>query len=101
MQAFKSDNRNLDLIIKLTGKFVTAFPDGIIELKSPEDLKEEKREHLNKSTVPSSVILVGDTDMLFNPFCVVSKKKDNKTVVECSNSNIAFVINAVDYLTRE
>ena len=89
MNSFKTDDKAKDLCISLTGKFHTAFT---------KEAEEDKKGLLN-SKKASSVILVGDADMLFNPFCVAKKQVYDQTVIDVINSNLDFVLNALDQLS--
>ena len=121
-QTFVSDKKPADLIIKLSGIFHTAFPKG-----SPNNTAEIKsngggntrhaprrdakscvstdgsgiNKNLTVSLKPSSVILAGDADILFNPFCVTVQKVYDQTVIDVINSNLRFVQNAVDNLSGD
>jgi ABC-type uncharacterized transport system involved in gliding motility auxiliary subunit/ABC-type transport system involved in multi-copper enzyme maturation permease subunit len=90
MNNFTSGKKPLDLCLEVSGDFSTAFPDKVKEENS------KKQTYLMKSKTPSSVILVGDADMLFNPFCVAKKQVYEQTVIDVINSNLDFVLNAVD-----
>jgi ABC-type uncharacterized transport system involved in gliding motility auxiliary subunit/ABC-type transport system involved in cytochrome c biogenesis permease component len=91
MENFISGKKPLDISLELSGVFPTAFP------KKVKACKENK--YLMKSKKASSVILVGDADILFNSFCVAKKQVYDQTVVEAVNSNLDFVQNAVDQLS--
>ena len=95
MKNFKPDNKVNNIIVKLSGSFDTAFPDAL----KNKNVRVHDEKILSHSSKNSSVILVGDVDMLFNPFCVAKKQVYNKTVVDTINSNIDFVLNAVDQMT--
>ena len=100
-ESFSSKNKNLELMIRLSGNFQTAYPKGPPTQKSsnPNDKKYEKI--LKQSQKPSSAILIGDVDMLFNSFCVSKQKVYDKTIVDVINSNLGFVENAVDQLSGD
>jgi ABC-type uncharacterized transport system involved in gliding motility auxiliary subunit len=90
MNNFISGKNPLDIALEVSGDFPTAFPE-----KVKENNKKDNK-YLLKSKTPSSVILVGDADMLFNPFCVAKKQVYDQTVIDVINSNLDFVLNAVD-----
>lgn len=77
---FKSDETEKKLAVAISGKFPTAFP--------------ENNEFEKKS---STVILVGDSDMLFDEVCTKLDPKTQKRSV--LNDNISFFQNCVEYLT--
>ena len=100
---FSSNNKPLDLMIRLSGTFQTAFPKGPPAQKSikPGDTQYIHKNILTKSIKPSSAILVSDADMLFNSFCVSKQKVYNKTIIDVINSNLGFVANAADQLSGD
>ena len=104
-QTFVSDKKPADLIVKLSGIFHTAFPKGLPNKNKLKGAEYTNGSGTNKdlsiSLKPSSVILVGDADMLFNPFCVTVQKVYDKTVIDVINSNLRFVQNAVDNLSGD
>jgi len=75
-RSFKKGLKNLNLAVRVQGTFKTAFPEGApksAEEDEPEPEGEEpdkkaeeepEKEWLKESTGPSTVILVGDVDML-------------------------------------
>ena len=93
MVDFKPLNTPIKLIVKITGFFDTAFPDRI---NSPNS-----KNFLTKSVKQGVVLLAGDSDMLFNPFCVSYQKINDKQVVSTINNNIDFILNAVDQLSGD
>ena len=93
MVNFKPLNAPIKLIIKITGFFNTAFPDAINNTGNKNFLK--------KSLKQGVVLLSGNADMLFNPFCVTSQKINDKQVVSTINNNIDFILNAADQLSGD
>ena len=95
MNNFTGENKALDICVELSGIFPTAFDEKV------RSMNKEKNEetYLLKSKKPTSVLLVGDADMLFNPFCVAKKQIYNQTIIDVINSNLDFVLNAVDQLS--
>ncbi|MBU6401776.1 MAG: Gldg family protein, partial [Verrucomicrobia bacterium] len=72
---FAASGQEYPLAIRLTGKFKTAFPDGKPGDKSTDTAgKKEKpaptEPSLKVSKSEGVVILVGDTDLLYDQFCV-------------------------------
>ena len=118
MNNFIPGKSSLDICLELSGNFATAFPEKVKEMNIPLETVDKRLLKLNmdkendnnarcddvvkylmKSKEPSSVILIGDADMLFNPFCVAKKQIYDQTVVDVINSNLDFVQNAVDQLS--
>ncbi|MEI6342627.1 MAG: Gldg family protein [Verrucomicrobiota bacterium] len=61
------------LAIRLTGKFKTAFPDGKPAATKPDDQEkkdEPKADVLKESKEDGIVYLLGDSDFLYDPYCV-------------------------------
>ena len=127
-QNFVSNDKPADLIIKLSGIFHTAFPNGNPNKTNPKSIEHTSKSYVSEgqhtsgvrhaprvstgggsapgdtlkvSSKPSSVILAGDADVLFNPFCVTVHKVYDKTVVDVINSNLSFVQNAADNLSGD
>ena len=95
-QTFSESGKEYPLAIRLTGNFNTAFPEGGPK-KEEEEEKEEKeeKEFLKESTEGSSgsVILVADSDMLYDPLSV---GRDLFGRMTYRNHNIPFLENAVE-----
>jgi ABC-type uncharacterized transport system involved in gliding motility auxiliary subunit len=75
---FKPSGTSYALAIRLTGKFKTAFPEGkpASQPDKDEEKKDEKKEEkpkaedsLKESKSENSVVLVGDSDFVFDNFC--------------------------------
>jgi ABC-type uncharacterized transport system involved in gliding motility auxiliary subunit len=92
------------LALRLTGEFKTAFPEGKPAAKDEEKEKEdkaktedkgkEKKEESLKSG-KGTVVLVGDTDFVFDNYCV---QVDPIFGATPRNGNLAFVQNLVEQL---
>src|SRR5438477_12338409 len=59
-RAFKPGGKTLPLAVRLTGRFKTAFPEGLVTDKKPQPGTPT----LRQSTADNSVLLVADVDML-------------------------------------
>jgi ABC-type uncharacterized transport system involved in gliding motility auxiliary subunit len=92
---FKAQGSNLELAISLTGKFTTAFPNG-----NPMIVNSDKKDSnlVKKSKKKSEVILIADSDMLYDLICYQSQQIYNQKVMYPVNDNINFLQNAVDSL---
>ena len=78
VKQFKSSGKQQNLAIRLSGKFKSAFPNG-----KPEDGPEKDEKgadadkkpkpaadaSLKQSTADNTVVLFGDSDMLYDQFC--------------------------------
>jgi ABC-type uncharacterized transport system involved in gliding motility auxiliary subunit len=104
---FKSEDKEQILAIKLAGKFKTAFPEGKPVDKDDKDAKKDEKkddkdakkdDSLKESKKDSIVIIVADTDMLFDDFCVKTGNLFGQTLMAPLNDNLAFFNNTVEYL---
>jgi len=109
MHDFKSDETEKELIIKLTGTFKTAYPDGNpadADKKADadtekKDAKDTKDSSLKVSSVAGAVVLVADADMIYDAFCVQKQNFFGQTIVQPLNDNLNFVLNMTEYLTGD
>src|SRR5213075_2362339 len=77
----------------LTGKFKTAFPDG---LKGDKEKPVAGTPALRESGNDNSVILVADVDMLADGAAVDIQDVFGRKVVVPSNGNLAFALGMVE-----
>jgi ABC-type uncharacterized transport system involved in gliding motility auxiliary subunit len=89
---FKPSGKALPLALRLTGKFHTAFPDGVKDNDKPVPGTPQLRE----STAESSVILVGDVDMLADGAAVDVQDVFGRKVIVPSNGNLALAMGMVE-----
>jgi ABC-type uncharacterized transport system involved in gliding motility auxiliary subunit len=91
----------------VTGRFRTAFPDGAP--KEPEPASPEKKEDkpaakasppdsLKQSKTSSILIIVADTDWLFDDYSVRKFDFMGRTAAEPINDNLSFAANSLDFL---
>lgn len=99
-QTFSESGKEYPLAIRLTGDFNTAFPEGGPKEEEEEEEKEEKEEEEEKEFLKESiegssgsVILVADSDMLFD---ALSVGRDLFGRMTYRNHNIPFLENAVE-----
>lgn len=106
MKDFKPSGNELALAMRLTGKFKTAFPNGDPNQPAPaagETNAPAKPTDaaLKESKVESTVILVGDADMIQDNFTI----QDNQTPFgnwrRQLNANLNFAQNAVEQLAGD
>jgi ABC-type uncharacterized transport system involved in gliding motility auxiliary subunit len=90
---FQPSNKAMPLAIRLTGKFKTAFPEG---LKGEKDKPVAGTPALRESTAENSVILVADVDMLADGAAVDIQDMFGRKVVVPSNGNLAFALGMVE-----
>jgi len=89
---FKPSGKSLPLALRLTGKFKTAFPEGIQEKGKPVPNTPVLRE----SASENAVILVADVDMLADGAAVDVQDVFGRKVVVPSNGNLAFALGMVE-----
>ena len=92
-KAFKPGGQALPLAVRLTGKFRTAFPEG---LTSGDKKPVPNTPALRESTAENSVILVGDVDMLADGAAVDIQDMFGRKVVVPSNGNLALAMGMVE-----
>ncbi len=95
---FKADDKVYDLAIRLTGKFKTAFPDGSPFAPNITDLKKKQKQSLKTAVAKSAVIIVGDSDIMFDQFCVDIKDVHGRKELQLINDNLNFSQNLADAL---
>ncbi len=108
---FKPSGTEYTLALRLQGKFKTAFPDGqpadkeAKDNEKPEDkAKDEQKEEtpaadsLKESKRDNVVVLVGDSDMLYDQFCVQIQNFLGQRIVIPRNQNLNLLQNLVEEL---
>ena len=91
-KAFKPSGNSMPLALRLTGKFKTAFPDGLKDGDKPVPNTPQLRE----SAAENSVILVADVDLLADGAAVDVQEVFGRKVVVPSNGNLAFAMGMVE-----
>jgi len=103
---FKPSGTPQKLAIRLSGKFNTAFPDGKPEEKEA-DKKDEKKDEkktedsLKETKGDNAVILVGDSDILYDQFCVQVQNIFGQKVIIPRNGNLNLVQNMVEQMAGD
>ncbi|HEY1765168.1 MAG TPA: ABC transporter, partial [Opitutaceae bacterium] len=87
----------------ISGKFKTAFPGGSPKEPAPADAKAKSPEPaapeaLRESKTSSLLILVADTDWLFDDYCVQKFDFMGQQAARPFNDNLAFAANSLDFL---
>ena len=117
LKEFKPSGTIYAMAIRLNGKFKTAFPDGKpadkkddtakADEKKEGDKKDEKSAEkqpdnsLKQSQKDSTVILVGDADMLSDRVALQPIQSFFGTMYQPANGNFAFAQNAIEQLTGD
>ncbi len=105
-QVTPSGRRTLAALV--TGKFRSAFPDGPPKSPEPAEKKDEKPAakapepaappSLRESRSSSILIVVADTDWLFDDYSVRKYNFMGQSAAEPFNDNLAFAANSLDFL---
>jgi ABC-type uncharacterized transport system involved in gliding motility auxiliary subunit len=91
-KAFKPSGKSMPLALRLTGKFKTAFPEGLKENDKPVPNTPALRE----SGADNSIILVADVDLLADGAAVDVQEVFGRRIVVPSNGNLAFAMGMVE-----
>ena len=91
-RGFKPLGKPMPLALRLTGKFKTAFPEG---LKEEKDKPVAGTPALRESG-DNSVIIVADVDMLADGAAIDVQEVFGRRIVVPSNGNLAFAIGMVE-----
>ena len=92
MKGFRPSGKALPLALRLTGKFRTAFPDGLKEKDKPVAGTPGLRE----STAENSLIVVADVDLLADGAAVDVQEVFGRRIVVPSNGNLALAVGMVE-----
>ncbi len=91
----------------VTGKFKTAFPNGAPKDDEKKDdatadetqnSEPKTQNHLAESSSASTLLVIADTDWLFDDFSVRKFNFFGQTAAEPFNDNLALASNAVEFL---
>jgi len=95
---FKPGGKSYPLALRLTGRFKTAFPDGVPAASGEKPGKSAKAQEpqLRESAKDNTVILVADTDMLNDAAAVDVQEVLGRRIVVPSNGNLAFALGMVE-----
>src|SRR5262245_23431022 len=92
-RAFKPSGNAMPLALRLTGKFKTAFPEG---LKEDEKKPAAAGTPALRESPENSVIVVADVDMLADGAAVDVQEVFGRRIVVPSNGNLAFALGMVE-----
>ena len=100
---FKPEDQDLILAARVSGKGVSAFPEG----PPPKNLAlgpraaeaQQKAAHLNDAKKSMTAIIVADVDMLHQRFWLEVNESMGQRVMVPNANNGDFVVNALDYLS--
>jgi ABC-type uncharacterized transport system involved in gliding motility auxiliary subunit len=92
-RSFKPSGNPMPLAVRLSGKFKTAFPEG---LKEDEKKPAAAGTPALRESPENSVIVVGDVDLLADGAAVDVQDVFGRKVVVPSNGNLAFALGMVE-----
>jgi len=92
-RSFKPSGKTMALALRLSGKFKTAFPEG---LKEDEKKPAAPGTPALRESAENSVIVVADVDMLADGAAVDVQDVFGRKVVVPSNGNLAFALGMVE-----
>lgn len=92
-RSFNPSGNPMPLALRLTGKFTTAFPEGV---KEDEKKPAAPGTPALRESPENSVIVVGDVDMLADGAAVDIQDVFGRKVVVPSNGNLAFALGMVE-----
>lgn len=112
IKEFKPSGTAYALAVRLTGKFKTAFPNGKPEEKKEDEKKDgEKKDEkpaekkpddsLKASKQETTVILVGDADMLYDRVAFQQVQTLFGPALTPANGNLSFAQNAIEQLAGD
>ncbi len=118
LKDFKPSDKEQALALRLTGKFKSAFPDGKPDAKDDkkddaekdEDKKDEKKDaqaadknadHLKESKTDGVVVLIGDSDLIFDPVCVQVGNFFGQKIIQQMNGNLPLAQSLVEQLAGD
>ena len=104
MRDFKPDGQQRALAIRLAGTFKTAFPAGRPAGDTPntgDKAKPAAATGLKVSAKPTSVVLVGDVDLIADPFCVRVQNLMGQKVLTPLNDNLDLALNLAEQLAGD
>lgn len=90
MKNFVKGSEKLSLAYRVSGKFKTAFPEGI---KSGDDILKAD---ITESAEPSSVVVFSDVDFITDRFSAKVVNFLGQRIVQLANDNLNLVFNAVE-----
>jgi len=104
---FKPAGKEYLIAARLSGKFRTAFPEGVPAdpLARPDEKKDTKKDDkpapagLKESAKDNTVVIVSDVDLLADGAAVDIQEFFGQKIVTPSNGNLAFAMNLVEQVS--
>ena len=103
LKEFKSSGTAYPLAVRLTGKFKTAFPEGPPGAAAGENASKTNAAtaSLKESPADTTVVLVGDADMLYDRFAIREIASPFGTIRMPANANLNFAQNLLEQLAGD
>lgn len=110
LKDFKPSGIQYALAVRLSGKFKTAFPDGTPDEKKDADANKDDKNKtaetksdnsLKESKEDTTVVLVGDADMIYDGFSLRKINTPFGTLAQAMNGNLNFAQNLVEQLSGD
>jgi ABC-type uncharacterized transport system involved in gliding motility auxiliary subunit len=102
---FKPSGAKRNLAVRISGTFATAFPDGPPDKASATEGEEavekinQKDTFLQESKSESVIVVVADSDLLFDGYYVSKQNLLGFTINNIFNDNLNFTLNSCEMLT--
>jgi ABC-type uncharacterized transport system involved in gliding motility auxiliary subunit len=119
-EKFQAYGKRRPMVVRLSGEFATAFPEGDPAKKAAEEApsdgekkegeeakkEEEKKDEdtsLKKATAPGRVLLIADTDFIYDANVVRRNQIPglNMVIPEMLNENLTLVQNAAEQMSGD
>lgn len=102
ISSFRKEEGPMHVALRIQGRFKTAFPDGrpSDNPDQPNELAgaQSRKPHLTESVKDGVVVLVADTDVLFDAFAARRLPLFGRGVYQLMNDNINFAANLAGQL---
>lgn len=102
---FKPSDEVRNLAVRISGTFKTAFPDGKPKTAPPageapsETDQPESTASLKAGTTPSVIVVVADSDLMFDGYYLSQQNLLGFTMSNIFNDNLNFMLNTCEMLT--
>ena len=102
---FKATPEIYDLAVVLRGSFTTAFPNGTPKPENTGDSETTKETaepvppHITESRQPSTLLVMADTDFLFDGYYVNRQNFLGFEIANIFNDNLNFLLNSIELMT--
>lgn len=101
--SFRKEQGPMYLALRLQGRFKSAYPDGRPSTNpdQPNELPgtQQRKPHLTEGVKDTAVVLVADSDVLFDSFAARRLPMFGRGVYQLMNDNINFAANLAGQLT--